>query len=408
MSQAQSTKDYRRYLSRLAQGRRDPTAALRGRTRPDNIPLSFGYPYPESFALPELAEAARRSLAEEGTLTLQYGGGPSNEAFRQQVLDRAVRRRVSREGNDILLTAGSMQALDLAGRTLVDRGDLVLVEAPTYFGALRVFGNWGAEVVGFPLDGQGLITSLLAEQLSAWKAAGRPSPKLMYVIPNFHNPGGVTMSLSRRLHLLALAQEHDFLVLEDDAYGELRLEGEDLPSLKALDTDGRVIHTGTFSKIVAPGVRLGWAIGPAGLIEEMGRVNVAGGLSTFVTGALHAFCRDGDLDRRIAGLKEGYRRRRDAMVAGLETHMPPGVTWNNPEGGFFLWLEVPAEVDMEALAPAAREAGITYVAGTAFYVDGRGRNHARLCFSFCSPEELDRGIQILAGLIKAEMDGPAR
>jgi 2-aminoadipate transaminase len=404
MAEQQADRDYRRYLSQIALGRKDSSAAFRVRTRPDNIPLSFGYPYPDSFAVSEMIEATRKSLTEEGTLTLQYGGGPSNEAFRQFLFNRAAARGVSKEGNDILLTAGSMQALDLAGRALLDRGDLVLTEAPTYFGALRVFQNWGADVVGFPVDGDGLITSLLAAQLAAWREAGRRGPKLMYVIPNFQNPGGVTMSLERRRHLLRLAEEHDFLILEDDAYGELRFEGEDIPTLKALDTDRRVIQTGTFSKTVAPGVRLGWAIGPAMIIDEMSRVNVAGGLSTFVTGSLFAFCRDGDLDRRIAGLREGYRTRKDAMVASLETHMPEGVTWNNPEGGFFLWIEAPAEVDLDALTPAAREAGITYVPGTAFYVDGRGRNYARLCFSFCSPEQLDRGIRILAGLVRGEIE----
>jgi len=398
-----SVKDYGRFLSELARARRDPSAAFRVRTRPDNIPLSFGYPYPDSFALDELSGATSKSLAKEGVQTLQYGGGPSMEAFRQFLFERAKRRGVSGEGNDLMLTAGSMQGLDVIGRALLDRGDLVLVEAPTYFGALRVFQSWGAKVVGLPIDGDGLVTSLLAEQLAAWKQAGHQMPKLMYVIPNFQNPGGVSMSQQRREHLLRLAAEYDFLVVEDDAYGELRFEGQDIPSLKALDQEGRVIQTGTFSKVVAPGVRLGWVIGPSEVIEELSRVNAGGGLSSFVVGVLHQFCVDGDLDRRIENLREGYRQRKDAMVSSLETHMPAGVTWNNPEGGFFLWLEVPAEVDLEKLTPIAREEGITYVAGTAFYVDGRGKNHARLCFSFCSPEQLDRGVEILAKLVQKQL-----
>ncbi len=229
-------------------------------------------------------------------------------------------------------------------------------------------------------------------------------PKLFYVIADFHNPGGITMSLPRRRALLELAEQYDFLILDDNAYGELRFEGQGLELLKAMDDNMRVIQTGTFSKVIAPGVRLGWAIGPQPLIDEMTRVNVGGGLSTFVTGALHAFCREGDLDRRIDGLRSEYRRRKDAMVASLETHMPAGVTWNNPEGGFFLWLEVPAEVDMEALAPKAREQGVTFVGGTAFFTDGRGRNYARLCFSFCDNEQLERGIGILAKLIREQLD----
>ncbi len=401
---SQKTIDYRKFLSQMALGRKDPSAGFRSaKPREDNIPLAFGYPYQASFALAELTKAAADSLREEGVLTLQYGGGPSAENLRQYLFDRAVARGVSREGNDIVLTAGSMQALDIAGRALVDRDDVVMVEAPTYFGALRVFQSWGAQVVGFPLDEQGLVTSVLAEQLAAWRKAGRKTPKLMYVISNFHNPGGVTMSLERRRELLRLADEYDFLIVEDDAYGELRFEGQAVPSLKALDESRRVIQTGTFSKVVAPGVRLGWAIGPKLIIDEMNRVNAGGGLSTFVEGILYAFCRDGDLDARIGELRRNYRLRKDAMVSSLETHMPAGVTWNNPEGGFFLWLEVPAEVDMDALAPKAREAGVTYVGGTAFYTDGRGKNYARLCFSFCDPEQLDLGIRRLAGLIKEQL-----
>jgi 2-aminoadipate transaminase len=211
------------------------------------------------------------------------------------------------------------------------------------------------------------------------------------------------MSLARRQALLKLAAEYDFLIIEDDAYGELRFEGEPVPSLKALDTGMRVIQTGTFSKVIAPGVRLGWAIGPTALIEEMGHVNVGGGLSTFVEGILFSYCRDGDLDARIDDLRGQYRTRKDAMVASLETHMPAGVTWNNPEGGFFLWLEVPAEVDMDKLAGQARDMGVTYVGGSAFFTDGRGKNYARLCFSFCTPEQLDRAVGVIAQLIKDEM-----
>lgn len=390
-------------MSQVAREREDLSSLLRAKTRPDNIPLSFGYPYPESFAIEELSAAAAASLGEEGRLTLQYGGGPSAEALRQYLMGRAERRGMDRETNDMVLTAGSMQAIDLIGRTIVDRGDMLMAEAPTYFGALRIFQTWGAQIVGFPIDENGLDTSVLATQLSSWRAAGRGLPKLLYTIPNFHNPGGVTMSLARRQALLKLAAEYDFLVVEDDAYGELRFSGEDIPSLKALDVDGRVIQTGTFSKIVAPGVRLGWAIGPKPLVDLLSKLNMGGGLSTFVTGILHTFCRDGDLDKRIDELRAGYRLRKEAMVASLETHMPPGTTWNSPDGGFFIWIEVPAEVDMDALAERAREEGVTYVAGTAFFTDGQGRNCARLCFSFCDPETLDRGIARLAGLIQKEL-----
>lgn len=402
MSQQRSV-DYNRFLSQVAREREDLSSLLRAKTRPDNIPLSFGYPYSESFAIDELSAAAAASLADEGHLTLQYGGGPSAEALRQYLMGRAERRGIDRAANDMVLTAGSMQAIDLIGRTVVDRGDMLMAEAPTYFGALRIFQTWGAQIVGFPIDEHGLDTSVLATQLASWRAAGRALPKLLYTIPNFHNPGGVTMSLARRQALLKLAGEYDFLVVEDDAYGELRFSGEDIPSLKALDVDGRVIQTGTFSKIVAPGVRLGWAVGPKPLVDLLSKLNMGGGLSTFVMGILHAFCRDGDLDKRIDELRTGYRLRKEAMVASLETHMPRGITWNNPDGGFFVWIEVPAEVDMDVLAERAREDGVTYVAGTAFFTDGQGRNCARLCFSFCDPETLDRGISRLAGLIREEL-----
>jgi 2-aminoadipate transaminase len=398
--------DYKRFLSRVAVERKDPSSQFRGgKLRPDNVPLSFGYPYAESLPVADLTRATAASLAEEGQLTLQYGGGPSSEQLRKLLFERVIRRGVKAQGNDVLLTAGSMQGLDLVGRVLLDPGDLVMVEAPTYFGALRVFQTWRAQIVGFPLDGEGLVTDAVEAQLARWRQDGRPIPKLFYVIADFHNPGGVTMSLRRRRALLDLAEKYDFLILDDNAYGELRFEGQGAPLLKAMDDNLRVIHTGTFSKTIAPGVRLGWVVGPQPLIEEMTRVNVGGGLSTFVTGALYAFVRDGDLDRRIDGLRTEYRRRKDAMVSSLETHMPEGVTWNNPEGGFFLWLEVPAEVDMEATAAKARDLGVTFVGGTAFFTDGRGRNYARLCFSFCDNEQLERGVGILAGLVKEQVKG---
>lgn len=394
--------EYSRFLSRIASGR-DRGGPRRRRPKADAIPLTFGYPYPESFAIDELIRAASTSLTEEGRLTMQYGGGPSTQDLRQYLFSRAVDRGVSPEGNDIMLSAGSMQALDIAGRTLIDPGDMVMIEAPSYFGAIRIFRSWGARIVGFPMDNSGLITGAVEDQLKRWRGDGRPIPKLFYAISNFHNPAGVTMSAERRRELLRLASEYDFLVLEDDAYGELRFEGSPVPSLKTLDDGMRVVQTGTFSKIIAPGMRLGWAIGPEALVGEMSRANSGGGLSTFVTGVLHAFCRDGDLDRRIDTLREAYRRRRDAMVFALETHMPDGVTWNNPEGGFFLWLEAPAEVDMEMLAPEAEDMGVTYMPGTAFFTDGRGKNYARLCFSFCDQEHLRRGVEILASLIKAAL-----
>ena len=385
-------------------GRQPAARSTPVKPRPDNIPLAFGYPFDASFATAELAKATEEMLAAEGTKALQYGGGAGVAALRDYLLERARARGVEAGPENFLMTYGSSQGLDLMARCLADPGDLIITEAPTFFGGLRTFQMQQVEVKGAAVDRDGMNMDELEMLLVSSKAAGR-KPKFVYVIPNFQNPTGTTMSLERRQRLLELADAYDFLILEDDAYVELRYEGESLPSIKSLDRSGRVVYAGTFSKIVAPGVRLGWLIGPAPIIAALSSTKTDGATGPFAASVVNQYCRDGDLDARIAWLRQEYKHRRDAMLGALEGNFPAGtgVRWSWPQGGFFVWLELPPHVDSREIYPAALANGVTYVDGPVCFPDGSGKNYMRLCFSYCSDDELREGIRRLADVIKEKL-----
>lgn len=367
----------------------------------DAVPLAFGFPYPESLPNEEFVSAAGSLLSAEADCALQYGGGEYADGLSDLIVDRARDRGIDCTAEMVHLTNGATEAIDTVCRTFLEPGDEVVVEAPTFMGALGIFRNHGATVTGIEMDEEGLDVDALADELAARSERGAASPKLVYTIPDFQNPTGVTMATDRRERLLDLAERYDFVVLEDDPYGRLRYDGSERPPLKALDVADRAIRVNTFSKTIAPGVRTGWIIADETTVAQCDRIN-AGGDPSFTRGLIGRYCTDGRLERAVAQLCEGYERRRDRMLASLETHMPPSVTWSEPHGGFFVWIEFPEAVDTEAMLPDAVDAGVTYLPGSFCYPnDADGDRYARVSFSHATPASIDDGIETLADTVRA-------
>ena len=368
----------------------------------DAVPLSFGFPYPDSFNIGELLSSAESLFEAEADDALQYGGGESADGLPELIVERAADRGIDCTTAEVHLTNGATNAIDTVSQTFLDPGDTVFVESPTFMGALRLFRNYAVDIEGIGMDDDGLDVEALAAELAEREAAGDDLPTLLYTIPNFHNPTGVTLPRERRERLIELAETYDFVILEDDPYGQLRYEGAEPPPVKALDDTGRAIRVNTFSKTIAPGVRTGWAIAEEPIVDQFDRIN-AGGEPSFTRGLITRYAEDDRLDRAIDELCAGYHERRDRMLESLEARMPPGTNWSEPEGGFFVWVEFPAGIDAEELLPDAIEAGVTYLPGSFFYPDGGGKRHARLSFSHAAPASIDRGVEALADAVRAEV-----
>jgi 2-aminoadipate transaminase len=301
-----------------------------------------------------------------------------------------------------MVSVGSQQGLDLLTRIFCNPGDVVICEAPSYVGALGVFRSYQCEVVHVAMDEQGLNPSALADALRALRRAGR-TVKLLYTIPNYHNPAGVTQSLDRRLELLRLAERADLLVVEDNPYGLLGFDGEPIPALRSLN-ERQVIYLGSFSKTFAPGFRVGWVLAPHAVREKLVLAQEAATLCppVFSQFAVAAYLANHDWRGQIKVFREMYRERRDAMISGLTSHMPAGTTWTYPEGGFFVWLTLPPGIDSHAMLPRAVTARVAYVPGTAFYADGFGSRHMRLSYCFPTPERIIEGTRRLGEVLEYE------
>lgn len=375
----------------------DPPGAWIPRVRrPDTIRLNRGYPFPESVPVAELGQATMALLAEEKDAPFHYLGSPTMGRLPKLLASRSALRGMPVGEGELMVTLGGAQVLDLAAHALLGPDDLVAVEAPTYMEALETFRNYTPHIVSYRVDEGGLDVDALAADLAERSAANRPVPKLLYTIASFHNPTGTTLSLERRRKLLTLAEEYDFLILEDDAYGELAF-GEVPVPLKALDTAGRVIYAGSLSKVIAPGFRLGWVHAAKPLVDAMFlfkkdlEAPFAHAVATTYLGSI-------DFGARVAHLRNAYRERRDLMLEGLRRYMPPAATWTVPQGGYFVWVRIPG-VDTGALQEAALEEGVAYVPGQYFYFSpGEGRDYLRLSFSYIPAEKMERGLAILGRL----------
>jgi 2-aminoadipate transaminase len=371
--------------------------------RPEVVSLAGGMPYLEGLPLDVLADMTRRVVATRGTVALQYGSGQGDETLREQILDVMRLEGIDAHPDDVVVTTGSQQALDLVTRIFVNPGDVVVAEAPSYVGALGVFRAYQADVVHVPLDEHGLVPSALEETLTALEREGR-RVKLLYTVPNFHNPAGVTLSAERRPQILEIARRHGVLVLEDNPYGLLGFSGEPLPALRSLDADG-VIYLGSFSKTFAPGYRVGWAVAPHAVREKLVLASESSILSPSNASQLSisAYLATCDWRGQIKAFRELYRERRDAMVGALAEHLPDA-SWTVPDGGFYTWVRLPEGLDAKAMLPRAVTARVAYVPGTAFYFDDRGHDHMRLSFCFPTPERIREGVRRLAGVVAGETE----
>jgi 2-aminoadipate transaminase len=377
--------------------------------RPEVISFGGGLPAPDFFPVERFQEACQRVLAHQAKSALQYSTTEGYQPLREMIARHSGRYGITISPDNVLITTGSQQALDLIAKLLINPGDRVLVEAPTYLGALQAFNVLGAEYVSVPTDNSGLQTSRL-------EAALRSGPKFMYILPNFQNPAGVTLSLERRKSLVALADKYGIPIVEDDPYGQLRYEGEHLPPLLVLDRDtrgirrdngyhlGNVIYLSTFSKTLAPGLRLGWIVAPADVIARLVQLKQGADLhtSTFTQYVAFEVARGGFLDRHVRRLRQCYQERRDAMLAALEECLPAssGVSWTRPAGGLFLWMQLPEGMDSRCLLEAALQRNVAFVPGDAFFADEEaGRRYLRLNFSCAKPEVIREGIGRLAAAV---------
>ena len=378
---------------------------------PDIISFAGGLPAPEVFPAERFREACDRVLEKQARLALQYGATEGYEPLREMIARHTSRYGVKAKPENVLLTSGSQQALDLIGKLMINPGDRVLVEAPTYLGALQAFSVYGAEYVSVPSDNDGLRSDLLEASL-------RLGPKFMYVLPNFQNPGGTTLAEGRRHELVLLADRYGIPIIEDDPYGQLRYEGEHLTPLIVLDREnlrrddgysiGNVIYLSTFSKTLAPGLRLGWIVAPPEVISKLVQLKQGADLhtSTFVQMVAFEVARDNFLDEHIKLIRRVYGERRDVMLRAMEENFPPEVTWTHPHGGLFLWVTLPEGMDCHQLFEAAIKENVAFVPGDSFYASNghadEGRRHFRLNFSNASPEQIREGIRRLGVAIKKQ------
>ncbi len=381
----------------------DPLASVQAAGPPGTISFIYGLPDPATFPAEDLRRAADTVLRERPELALQYGPeqgyGPLIDFLRERL---ARQEELDVERPQIMLSAGAAQALDHLCTLLTRPGDIVLVQAPTYHEALRLFRDHGLRALSVAADDDGLRVDALAERLAALARRGEAA-RLLYLIPTFQNPGGVTLAAERRRPILELAERYNLLVIEDDVYRDLAFEGSPPISLFALDGGRRVLRIGSFSKILAPGVRMGWLLGPPGIIERLvgsGLRCMSGGVNPFMANILAAYCRAGKLDPHIAHLRTVYRRRRDAMLNALADFMPPGTRWTQPGGGFFIWLTLPEPLRADRVVAQAKKARVWVLSGDPFFAEPPTGQHLRLAFSYVTPEQIRRGIEILGTVVK--------
>ena len=376
---------------------------------PGLISFAAGYPAPEVFPWEDLQSITAQILAKHDGNTLQYGATRGYRPLIEHLLAATLKARgITARFEDVMITSGSQQGLDLVGRVLIDPGDPVIVELPTYSGAIAAFHNLQASLVGVPQDSEGIDIAALDRVAADLKKQGRPA-KFVYVTPNFQNPAGLLMSARRRRELLVAAGRHDLLILEDDPYGSIYFEDvttfEDTRPIKADDTGSRVIYLGSFSKILVPGLRVAWMVAPAAIAQKVELCKQAADISSgvFDQRIVHGALAGGVIDRIAPGLRSHYQAKRTVMERSLETHLHERVQWQPPRGGFFLWIRIPGADDRQLFDRAIKER-VSFVLGSAFYVDGGGHEFARLAFSGISHAQIEQGISRLATAIKRSTD----
>lgn len=398
-----------RYAHRT-QGMR--SSAIRELLKVASIPgmISFGggFPAPEVFPIEKFKEASDTVLSECGKQALQYGQTEGYQPLRELIAHNASKYGIQVSADNVLITTGSQQALDLFGKIFINRGDRVLVESPTYLGAIQAWNAYGVSYVTIDADDDGMQTEQLKELINT-------NIKFIYALPNFQNPTGTTLPLERRKQLIEIANQHGVPIIEDDPYGQLRYEGSHLPPVVVLDDEirskefpvysGNVIYTSTFSKILAPGLRLAWVVAPVEVIKKLVQAKQGTDLNTSTLNQYLAYelAKSPWMHEHILTIRSVYRERRDVMLKALEDYMPEGTHWTRPKGGLFLWVALPKGYDTTKIFPKAIEEKVAYVPGAPFHPNGGGENTMRLNFSASKPEQILEGIHRLSKVIKTSL-----
>ena len=378
--------------------------------KPEVRSLAGGWPDPEKFPLKKIRRIFDKLVSKHGDRMFQYGSTEGLMELRQILADRMTAEGMAGVGPDnLIITHGSAQGMHLAAQVFVDREDVIFVGLPTYFGGPGAVRSRSGKVVGIPVDDDGLNIEHLRMEATRLKASGKRI-KGVYVIPNFQNPTGATLSLERRQQLVRLAQTHDLVIFEDDPYGELRFEGDPLPSLQSLDRSGRVIHLRSLSKTFVPGLRLGWAVAETGAVRQMvvAKQFADAATNTPAQYILYEFIRQGFLDKQIKENVQYYRAKRDFMLAQMERYFPAEATWNKPSGGFFIFVHLPTDLDAADLFRQAVDKNVAFVTGQPFFVDGSGKNSLRLSYAQAGQQDIEYAIRKIGHLIKAHLVGRKR
>ena len=371
--------------------------------RPEVVSLAGGMPNIAGLPLDFLGDMTARLIRDRGTKILQYGGGQGEEELREMITEVMRPDGIRAHPDDITVTTGSQQALDLISEIFINPGEVVLAEAPSYVGALGTFRAYQASVVHVTMDEFGLIPEALEATILELERAGQ-AIKFLYTIPNFHNPAGVCLSLERRPQIVDICRRHHVLIVEDNPYGLLGFEGDPLPSLQSFNPDG-VVYLGSFSKTFAPGYRVGWALAPSAVTQRILLANENALLcpTTFGQISIAEYLKTYDWYQQVKEYREMYHERGLAMQRALESHMPM-CEWNRPDGGFYTWVKLPEGLDAQSMLPRAVTQLVAYVSGTAFYADGNGHDHMRLSFCYPTPEAIEEGVRRLSIVVQNELE----
>ena len=373
-------------------------------SRPEIVSLAGGMPNLSAIPMETMATIVEKLIKDHGQEALQYGSGQGHPKLREQICDVMALEGIRANPDDILVTTGSQQALDLISRIFIDPGDVVLVEAPSYVGALGTFSQYEASVVHIEMDKDGLVPEALRQAIKTLRYQGRKI-KFLYLIPNYQNPAGVLLSADRRTEILDICRNEKIFIVEDNPYGLLGFDRPSPNAMRAQDSEN-VIYLGSFSKTIVPGFRIGWALVPQALREKLVIASESSILcpSNFAQMSISSYLADQPWRDQIASFVELYKVRRDAMLESLDSYFPKSATWTRPGGGFYVWVTLPPEIDTKAMMPKAIVAKVAYVPGTAFYADGLGSWSMRLSYCYPTPERIREGVKALAGVVEEEIE----
>jgi DNA-binding transcriptional MocR family regulator len=372
-------------------------------SRPEIVSLAGGMPNLSALPMEMMAEVVRDLVATNGTEALQYGSGQGHPLLREQICEVMALEGIRADADDVIVTTGSQQALDLISRIFIDPGDVVLVEAPSYVGALGTFSQYQASVVHIETDQNGMVPVALTEAIKSVRATGRKI-KFLYLIPNYQNPTGVMLSADRRTEILQICAKEEIFIVEDNPYGLLGFDRPSPNAMRAQDSEN-VIYLGSFSKTIASGLRVGWALVPQSIKDKLVIASESSILcpSNFTQMTISSYLKDQPWRDQIASFVDLYRVRRDAMLESLDAHFPKEATWTKPGGGFYVWVTLPPEIDTKAMVPKAIVAKVAYVPGSAFYADGFGSWQMRLSYCHPTPERIREGVKALGAVVKKEL-----